>query len=1092
LKNVKHHIIGLAFIVFTAVVGGVYLLPHESVDADTFGTEASVTNASPVINQTPADDSDSTTPTDAGDDVTFTGKGIDPANENYYMAFCSSDQVTHNGTSAPTCEDADHTWVISSSTASNTAIGSGSGIVYTTTGSESSGTNGCTDDESCPWYAFVCDVVVGGSCFPANSSGDQGSALGTITFADVPADGATLTIDSTVYEFDDFIAGPQCSGGQDVCVRVNNAEDGADTATALEAVDNGGTIGSTMYARGAVVYVYADTEGVGGNSIGMTESGDTGDDITLSGATLSGGNATGQSPFKINHHPVIGTVNIGDTTGGTGDVNAGDDVYFNVPVTDGDTDGSADTVDMHVCLTNSFTEGSGCASEQTICKTLTNAPGTLECNSGDSTGDLTSTYNDSGTSGGQKTVYIFLEDSHDLQDAGTDNTQVYNVVNTPPSFSAGPTDSGSSATSPTDAGADVTFTATATDTESDDYYLLVCNNNSAPTTGAPPECNGGSGNRWALSSATTSGDPVSGVTYSTSSSDSESNAWYAFVCDADGCSSAAQGSGDNGSPFIVNHAPIFGAVAISDNTLTPDELLTDGDMEASGTTAWTAMNNATLTKETGDPHGGTYSLKVAYNDTANPYARQSILTADKTYRLTGWAKGDGTKAPWLRCSSILWTGTTSTDWQYFDTTFTAENVILDLGSYLDGAGQYVEFDDVSVFEIGTIEPGDTLRFTLLQEQMIETDTEGGQDTINMYVCSSATTGYSGGCTDGALICSDTAVDPSTTDATCDESGNNLVPIPTAHGAADVKVYLEDSEGLAGTGTAQQDYDIEDVAPTITSYGMSDTLLPVAGAYDTYEYTAVIADDNGEADIVAVEGWFYDDTAIDLTAGQCSEDENDCYKDADDCTLNTSYGTNLEVEATCSMDVWFNANASTGWAAHVNPADETTTVADGSDSDPQTNPELQGITVSNVSGIAYGTVALGGVSVRKETAMGNVGNQVIDVYLTGTDMSCSAGSCGSEAIGKAQQKWYHSDVDFNWNASAADPGPYTLIGSVGGTTGTGGCANRNIAVRDAHASTTGDESVWWKLKIPDTQASGEYTGTNTFTTTADDTCTGTQY
>jgi hypothetical protein len=40
-------------------------------------------------------------------------------------------------------------------------------------------------------------------------------------------------------------------------------------------------------------------------------------------------------------------------------------------------------------------------------------------------------------------------------------------------------------------------------------------------------------------------------------------------------------------------------------------IIVDGDMEASDTTAWTAGNSATLTKETGDPAEGTRSLRVA-------------------------------------------------------------------------------------------------------------------------------------------------------------------------------------------------------------------------------------------------------------------------------------------------------------------------------------------------------------------------------------------------------------------------------------------------------------------------------------------------
>ena len=136
--------------------------------------------------------------------------------------------------------------------------------------------------------------------------------------------------------------------------------------------------------------------------------------------------------------------------------------------------------------------------------------------------------------------------------------------NSPPSFSAGPTDGGSSGTSPTDEGTNVTFSATSTDTEGDSWKLLVCSTSSAPTASSSvPECAGGAGNRWCVSSSWASSSAMNNCTYAAASTDSESNTWWAFVCDnnssAANCSSTgSQGSGDNGSPFKVNHKPSFG------------------------------------------------------------------------------------------------------------------------------------------------------------------------------------------------------------------------------------------------------------------------------------------------------------------------------------------------------------------------------------------------------------------------------------------------------------------------------------------------------------------------------------------------------
>ncbi|MBU1017613.1 hypothetical protein KKA33_01135, partial [Patescibacteria group bacterium] len=1076
-------------------------VPIESNDAEILGF-------STAPYEYPA--STSTSPTDAGDDVTIKATANVEGSSQWYLAVCKTNAVTAGDDTAPTCDGG--AWDVSDATTDQTEATA----TYTTSSS---------DSESNVWYAFACDKVSGGgTCSSVNQgSGDSGSPF-AVNHA--PAFGALAITDNTLTPDELLTDGDMEASGTTSWAGGNGA------VLTKETTDPHGGSQVIRIAYNGVNYPYCAQNSLTIDKEYRITGWARGDGTVVPRLYKAGGGYFWQGTsstdwqyfdviFTANHTAVFllgtavaaGYVEFDDVSVfEVGTIEPGDTLRFTLlqeQMTETDADGTQDTVSMYVCsdATTSFNYSTNsCTGGSLICSDTAVDPATTDATCDESGNNLVPT----GTSAGDYNVKVYVEDSHDLAGTGT-NQQSYTVENTAPAFTAGPTDSSSSSTTPTDAGDDVTFTATATDDNGDDYYLLVCDNNSAPTTGTPPECNGGSGNRWALSSATTSGDPVSSVTYTTQVSDSTSNDWYAFACDADSCSSADQGSGDGGSPFEVNHRPEFSAsFATSDTTATGSELLTDGDMEAAGTTAWLPQNNPTYTKETGTPHGGSQVLRVAYNDTASASVRQNVLTAGNTYKFTGWARSDGTGTPRVQTGygHIVWTGTTSTSWQEVDVTGVSEST----GFYLvnGGSAGYSEFDDMSVVEAGsTTEPGEQL---LYKFQTTDSDT----DIITVVVCDNSGFNDTTRACIGEELCRKNlaATNPSgygsclESDSDPNDGDTNpvYIGIPQVHDvdgtyanapavnkytvhAFDSHYFTDDST----TNTPEEQFvTVTDVAPVIGSYGMTDTLSIAAGGYDTYDYTAVISDDNGEADIVGVAGWLYDDTAIDLTAGECTEDENDCYKDSDDCSLNTSYGTNVEVEATCSMNVWFNANASTAWKGHVNPADETTTVTDGSDSSGQTNSALQGITVSNVSSIAYGTVALGEVSVRKETAMGNVGNQGIDVYITGMDMTCTAGGCGSNIIGKAQQKWYHSDVDFNWNDAATDPGPYILVGSNGDTTGVGGCANRNIPVRDAHASTANDESVWWKLKIPDTQASGEYAGTNTFTTTADDTCTGTQY
>lgn len=131
------------------------------------------------------------------------------------------------------------------------------------------------------------------------------------------------------------------------------------------------------------------------------------------------------------------------------------------------------------------------------------------------------------------------------------------------------------------------------------------------------------------------------------------------------------------------------------------EFLVDGDMEAVGVADWTAGNSATLTKQTTNPYAGAQVLRVAYNAVNDPYASQTALSNDLTYRLTGYARSDGTGVPKVEhpVSTILWTGTTSTSWQFFDITFTSSltSQVLAFKTVISGAG-YCEFDQVSLAE----------------------------------------------------------------------------------------------------------------------------------------------------------------------------------------------------------------------------------------------------------------------------------------------------------------------------------------------------------------------------------------------------------
>lgn len=154
--------------------------------------------------------------------------------------------------------------------------------------------------------------------------------------------------------------------------------------------------------------------------------------------------------------------------------------------------------------------------------------------------------------------------------AQSNATTSVNVLNTPPDWTVDAEESPESSTLyPTNSGDVLSWTATANDSNGAPYFLLICSSAASPTANAnvgtpgtaAPTCDGGISNQWAVSTGTVNNLEATAAT-TTLEAFSESNIWYAWVCDDDSvnprCNDAfRQGSGTTSSPFIVNHRPTF-------------------------------------------------------------------------------------------------------------------------------------------------------------------------------------------------------------------------------------------------------------------------------------------------------------------------------------------------------------------------------------------------------------------------------------------------------------------------------------------------------------------------------------------------------
>lgn len=234
-------------------------------------------------------------------------------------------------------------------------------------------------------------------------------------------------------------------------------------------------------------------------------------------------------------------------------------------------------------------------------------------------------------------------------DAQSSATTTVTVLNTPPTWTASTTEQiESSATNPTNAGNEVAWVAIGTDSNSEDYYLLICDTNASPTpsSNAAPTCT--SGVQWAVSTATISGTQARAAT-TTATGWVETNNWYGWICDGNAgtprCSQMyTQGTNaTNSSPFIVNHRPSF-TIFTDDSPKLPGQVVTfmstSSDSDTAGvadTVFLTVCATAGFSTTTDSCTGTTLATSTAFVPThATATYTIVIPTQDQDYGAFGY------------------------------------------------------------------------------------------------------------------------------------------------------------------------------------------------------------------------------------------------------------------------------------------------------------------------------------------------------------------------------------------------------------------------------------------------------------------------
>lgn len=223
------------------------------------------------------------------------------------------------------------------------------------------------------------------------------------------------------------------------------------------------------------------------------------------------------------------------------------------------------------------------------------------------------------------------------------------VLNTPPVWTIDAEELVASATStPTNAGQVITWTAVGTDSNADNYYLIICKTSASPTavSGGAPTCGGGVSNQWAASGSTVSGATASAATTTkeTFPFNIEKNDWYAWICDDNAslaqCNATFKqigpGGVTKGSPFVINHPPIFTAIVNSSPVvpgagITWTSTATDTDLIRGGDTVQLIVCKANDFTGTSCGPGGAWATSTFATFNPATTSVMAIPTQDKVY-----------------------------------------------------------------------------------------------------------------------------------------------------------------------------------------------------------------------------------------------------------------------------------------------------------------------------------------------------------------------------------------------------------------------------------------------------------------------------
>ncbi len=273
-------------------------------------------------------------------------------------------------------------------------------------------------------------------------------------------------------------------------------------------------------------------------------------------------------------------------------------------------------------------------------------------------------------------------------------------------------------------------------------------------------------------------------------------------------------------------------------------------------------------------------------------------------------------------------------------------------------------------------------------------------------------------------------------------------------------------GVTASGTAFSSYAvyptvvIGNVAPAVSAVTLNgnNSITLIVATTTLIQATGTVSDGNGYTDIATTTAVIYR-----TSLGQnCSPDNNDCYI-TPACSLSSCFGTTCN--ATCGAQIWYFAQptdsgtpwSGDSWSAAINATDFSNATGTATSTGVQLL-SLLGLQVA--SSISYGSFIPGQTmaSLTVPVAITSVGNVSLNVTLYGTNMTS-----GANSVAVGNQHYATSVLSFAaGTALLANPGTTVAL-----------------AIPKTTSTNPGSTLIDWGIAIPSPQASGNFTGVNTF-------------